>query len=334
MKQTLPYSFNLEITEGCCLDCDFCGVWVINRYRKARNESRYHYMSVEFARKFARALRRWMGDNHARRFEFEMHGEPLLNPHAVDIIAVFRSALPKAQLMITTNTLPILKDFSAQADALFHAGLNYLVCDAYGEQRERIHHIVKTYASQHPAIPLHDLFEENWSVFSYRGYGEQGIVFQDDLAAHQTAQKNVRKRMHNQGGDIDFKRAKKFGITPLDKPLVKMCAIPFRKFVMHFDGTVSICCLGGWRRQGVIGKFPEESPGQIWRSDGFNAVRALLKRKERRSIVPCNVCDHFGGFRVGLTVDPFPGETVKDLQLLYQLHKYRYQKYIYNEVIE
>lgn len=262
-----------------------------------------------------------------------MHGEPLLNPHIYEILRLFRAILPKGQLMLTTNSVPLLKDFSNRVTALFEAGLNYLVCDAYGEYRQHVFLLIKEYVHQHPQIRYHDTFTENhWTVFEYHGCKEQAILFQDDLTLHRVTKKNVRKRMHNQAGDIDFYRASKYGFTPVTQPLRKTCVLPYRDFVIHYDGVVSLCCIGGYRRQGVIGKIPEQTPQDVWESEGFNAVRALLKRKARHLIVPCQTCDYFGGFRVGLTKDPFPNETLENLHLLYQLSIKDYQHYVYPKI--
>lgn len=51
-----PHSFHIEITEGCCLNCDFCGVWLINNYRKVQGQPRIRFMRPAQARRIAKLL--------------------------------------------------------------------------------------------------------------------------------------------------------------------------------------------------------------------------------------------------------------------------------------
>lgn len=330
VRHTSPHSFQIEITEGCCLECNFCGVWKIHQYRKSRHEQRFRYMSIPFAQKLSQAIKQWLGDTTRRHIEFELHGEPLLNPCVVDIISIFRKALPKSYLIITTNTLPILNKFESSVNALFKAGLNCLLCDAYGEFSGQIHTTILKYIQANPSVGYHDVFRENFNIFAgqhiLRVQPSSLILFQDDLTRHP---KVVTKPLHNQSGDVHPQKGAELGLCLPSSPLKKQCVYPFRQFCIHYDGVVSPCCAGDWMRQGAIGKFPEESLQTIWNGDLLNVTRALLRRGERKYLIPCKTCSYMGGHLQGFLADFFYGEKTSDLVALYGILRKQYRRHSY-----
>lgn len=309
-----PWSVQIEPVEGCCLACDFCGIYALNKYKKTQKRKRVQCMSIRTARQLAAGFADWMGKNHARRFEFAMRGEPLLHSDLPGIIALFRHNLPKAQLMITTNAIPIINGPPSLISNLFRAGTNYIALDAYEPNRDAI----IQYGQQHAreiGVPFHDLYAEGWNVYQYRGHTERAIVLFDDIALNQGTDR--RKKLCNHAGNVDYTKTAKYGITPLPAPLQKVCVNPFRELVIQYDGTVPVCC-HDWLRECLVGVFPQQSLESIWEGDALNSIRSLLKRKARYRIPLCSRCDYDGGFRQGLITDPFPHEEEETLTMLYK----------------
>jgi len=81
-QQGNPYCIQVELSEGCNLRCSFCG---LNGIRGKENN--YKFMTLETAERVASDMKEYGWNS---RVEFAMHGEPTMNPHFVEIIAIFR----------------------------------------------------------------------------------------------------------------------------------------------------------------------------------------------------------------------------------------------------
>jgi hypothetical protein len=122
-RQPPPFCLQVELTEGCQLRCDFCG---LNGIRGRENN--FKFMSVELALRLTRLMK---DDCWLPRIEFAMHGEPSANPDMLAILNVFRYHLPRrAHLMMTSNGYGFVKDPTTTVDAALHC-LNVLALDAY-----------------------------------------------------------------------------------------------------------------------------------------------------------------------------------------------------------
>ena len=97
-EQSSPYCIQIELTEGCNLQCPFCGIQGI---REAGNSSPpYKWLTVDNADLIAQQIAQSGGNP---RIEMAMHGEPTMNPNYSEIVQVFRNRLPKTHLLMTSN---------------------------------------------------------------------------------------------------------------------------------------------------------------------------------------------------------------------------------------
>lgn len=290
-----PWSIQVELTEGCNLMCDFCGIWSI----RSKPNQNLKFMTVELADKVSRNLNNWI--KRGRRIEFAMAGEPTLNPNCDEIISIFRENYPKSQLQMTTNGIKLVQNFEDAVKKFFDAGLNILVIDCYNNTKDLFLKLSKEFSRKSDVVMI-DFYHEEANFHPYRYNSNKGryIILFDDITIV-NGKKPIRKLL-NHAGNVDFTRASKYGIKRVDRPLSKRCSKVFRELVIKYDGAVPICC-HDWKREMIIGKFPEKSLNEIWNSLEFNAVRQLLWRKNR-NFAPCSRCDYNGGFRKGLLRDP------------------------------
>jgi len=244
-------------------------------------------MSIELAIDIAKQLGTWFT---RKRIEFALRGEPTINPKCIEIIKIFRENFPKSQLMITTNGDIIQKNFD-MINNLFDNGLNTLLVDAYERYewwKDQLSNL---------SFDFFDFYEDKPIVYGYVGYKEKRIILMDSII--KKSRQTIIRRLNNQGGSVNYPE---LGITPLTYPLMRRCSNPFRELVIFNDGSVPICCMGGYKNEFIVGKTPEQSLKDIWNSDLYNAVRKLLYHKQR-VFLPCLRCD-YKGYRIGLLKEP------------------------------
>jgi len=232
------------------------------------------------------------------RIEFAERGEPSFHPRLIDFFARARSALPKAQLMMTSNgdTVRKYKDrYPAFVQSMFDAGLNFLMLDCYDTPR---------YEHMKSLFPNASLFfeEDGGNTHPYRYVGpKHHELILVDAAPRPT---NIIRRYHNQGGSVNVEAARAEGHTVFDvtEPLQKMCTRPFRELVIHVEGHVVLCC-NDWKQEHIVGNVKDTPLSVLW--DRLDTARASLISKDRAAVIPCNKCSERAGFRVGLETDWF-----------------------------
>lgn len=288
-----PWSVQIELTEGCNRRCKMCGIHTI-----MKNNFYFKFMTLELAEQISKELNEWF--DH-KRIEFALQGEPLLNKNSAKIIEIFRTNFPKSQLLITTNGDPILNK-TKKIDKLFESGLNTLLIDAYDTYENWNEYLINSELK----INTYNYFRDKPKVWAYKGYKHKEIILIEDFENNNG--KTAQKRFNNQAGNV---YNEELGIFPLLEPIKQRCTNVFRELVIKYDGTVTACCMD-WRRELIVGKFPEQTLKNIWQSDKFNAIRQLLYNKER-IIVPCCFCN-YKGFRVGLVDDPEINKSNEELK--------------------
>lgn len=279
-----PNNTQIELVEGCNRMCEFCGIHGI---WKRKEDRIIKFMPLELAYALAKDFGRFF---EKKRIEFAMHGEPLLHPNVVDIIKAFRKECPKCQLQLTTNGLKLIKGDLIKK--LFDAGLNILNVDTYVKEGE-----IRASFAKVPNVEVVNFHETNFNCYYYYNHTLQKIVVMGDLAKNNAVKK--QRVILNHAGNVEPEFAEKFGAKILTAPLTKKCSRVYREMVVHYDGTVPLCCID-WKHEFIVGKFPDDgSLEEIWNSEIFNIMRYFLGKGERY-FTPCWKCDYNGGFRLGL----------------------------------
>ena len=297
MNQHRPNTIKIEFTEGCNLRCQMCGIQGI----REKAGGPYLFMSPKTAEVLASKI---AAAGWNSKIEFTLRGEPLINPNAARIISIFRSKLPKTHLMVTSNALPLLRKPGVDKNlrALFKAGLNVLALDAYEKSKKAIDQVWDW--SYNDIEPTGYGYGRNDGPSPYAKVSvkvRRLIIIKDFESAVMEGTKVGTKIGSNHCGA---------GLPPLEEPLKKRCARPFRELSIRYDGKVMLCC-NDWRGVFKVGNLLKEdlTIEQLWNNKRFKAARRSLYHKDR-SFAPCNVCDNTS-FRVGLLPDSRGAKTLR-----------------------
>jgi hypothetical protein len=242
-------------------------------------------MEVATAERIAKAVAK-TGWNS--KFEFTLRGEPLMNPNAKTIIATFRKHLPRAQLMVTSNAVPLLKPPGVEQNIrdLFDAGLNILALDDYAASRKATDK-VRELASQDVPWQTSDFKTGDTKVSPYhRGsrHRKVVIIIEDFESASRDRRHVGVKFVNNHTG---------CGSPPTPEPIAYRCARPFREMIFRSDGRTALCC-NEWRDYFRITPIADSKglpdAEALWNAPELMAARKRLMDRDR-NFMPCRGCD-------------------------------------------
>jgi MoaA/NifB/PqqE/SkfB family radical SAM enzyme len=290
--QEAPFAVQVELSEGCNLYCNFCGLQGIRTIK----EKNFHFMTVDDANNIAGQIAeaKWNP-----RIEFAMHGEPTMNPHYIEIVETFRAHLPRHHIMMTSNGGGLLRPpgVAQSLVELFEAGLNIFAFDAYEyvKIKDKIDAILfdKTSKYSDPGYRPFDIHrypdEKEFSPHNRYGHKARKFIRVQDISV---AVAGTHSSLNNHCGN---------GSPPLQEPMRARCAKPFRELSIRWNGDVAICC-NDWRGIYKCGNVVRQGLEEVWQSATFNSARKFLMNGDRGALAPCNVCDA-KSYRVGLLPD-------------------------------
>ena len=293
MPRHNPFTVKIEPVRGCTQRCPFCAY-----SNMPWQDEPFRFMEMDLFKKIVNDLAGWAPKH---RMEFAERGEPTMHPQILQFLAYARLALPKVQLTITTNGDRLQnkrQEFEEWVSEAFEHGANFIMIDCYWQERYEQMQLLFPEAS--------DFFDNGIHPYKYVGPKHKEII----LVNAAPGMDNIIRFYQNQGGNVDVVKARSVGydIPDVGKPLEKMCVRPFRELVIHYDGTIPICC-NDWREETPIAKFPNDgSLEKIW-DEWVDVFRYRLLKKDRATIPTCAKCSERAGFRVGLEMNWF-GEKV------------------------
>ena len=304
VRQKRPWSVQVSLVEGCNRLCTFCG---LNGIRSSAGN--YEFMSEIVAHSAASGIQALCP---TARIEFAMHGEPTVHPQFFERIRLFRSYLPKAQLMLTTNGKQWIRRLPEMLDQSFRAGIHFVLLDTYEPERLRL---IAEAQSIPPSIArVYDYYADKNCPNPYanhHGKVRRTVLLMDDIGLRQSDPKPQRKLMNHAGNAKDDRCA------PTVKPLSKTCTLPFREASICHDGDVNICCMD-WGHEYTCGNVARQSLSSIWFGAAFVAARRALGNKQR-GFSPCDRCNAGSGSRCGLLPDQ-SALTARDLEVIKKVH--------------
>lgn len=295
-----PNSANVELTRGCNMRCDFCGIHSIPKEIK--------YMTVPDARKIAKEYSVF----DPMRIEYGMRGEPTLNPDFLKITHLFRRYCKDTQITCITNGIKLTPEL---AESFFRAGGNILFVDAYGKTYFK-------YKEKFEGFNVYDYYEDDFNPYYRHGPKTKALVLVDDVSSRN--KESITRMLHNQGNNVDYDKVKKYGIEPIKEPLKNRCIHPFRRLEIFFNGDIPLCCMD-WKGETVLWNVVKQGNLEhFWMNDTrLNAARYLLYHKNRNFGL-CKVCSWMGGMRQGILPkmpDESPKLTKKALNIWNTHHK-------------
>lgn len=290
--QEPPFCIQVELTEGCNLRCEGCGIHSI----REKAGGPYKFMTVKTASRFADEVAR-LGWNV--RIEMAMHGEPSLNPDMVGIVAAMRARLPKHQLMMTSNGTGFLKDTANKIRAMFDAGLNVLALDDY--------EAVKIVPKVLERAMVADLEASGITV---KRYPEDGLEWSPHRRWPRKARmliiiEDIQKA--KEGSHAKINNHASYGGAPNDSKAGVRCAKPFRELGIRWDGKVAGCCIH-WTGSVKVGDLMRTPLDELWLGPVMEAMRHKLYHGQR-DFGPCKSCDH-ETYRLGLLPDKLGKHTL------------------------
>jgi len=318
---TEPNQVRIEFVRGCNLNCSFCG----------RSQASTGRITKETLLNIVDNL-----TEKTKRISISLQGEPTLHKNVGEYIGIIREKMPKAQILIITNTEVYKSKNIFEFIDLFDKGLNYAQTDFYSKAQrdffigelERNKRILEI-----KGIQVYDYYKDNVNAFSYKGYKHKTIILTDESDIF-NCDGNVTRRMHNWGGNLKLSQWEKYTGSKLqDFPLRKVCKEPYKYMTIGYDGIVDICCSNGAKCID-LGNVNEEHVLDIWQGEKFQKVRALLAEGYREDLISCVLCSQ-RSFRVGLYPywgkEYFYGDCIHTVEKIQKLHP---KEPLYNNLIE
>lgn len=284
IRQTAPFTIQVEPTEGCNLGCKFCGLQGMRK----NGTKPWKFMTTAIAERIASEIARvgWKA-----KIVFAVHGEPTLNPDLLEIIKIFRSHLEGNIFHLYTNGININKSENPglYLDKLFDAGVDDVLIDCYTKDSYAFIEKVgdRNVVVLEPGVPY------------YTTKHERRILLVPPLDDDKV--NRATRRLLNHAG----------AAAPLDKSFNnKRCALPFREMTIRWDGNVALCC-NDFRGAYKIANIMELPIDELWQHPLFQAARIMLYNKDR-NFVPCDGCNTVS-LRVGFLPDPTGKEELPSI---------------------
>ncbi len=223
--------------------------------------------------------------NYDKRITLYVYNEPLLDERLCNIAKRIRQRVPKATIMIATNTDYIkgLQDIVK----LYNSGINQIQFNIYSneERYKTIHNYLSTLS-----IPMGNVYSN--------GSPKQRIAsverkFTKSLTPD--ANKIGKFQLTSRAGNIPTVKDQDKIITVQGKT----CVRPFRMLNINYKGEAILCC-NDYHADVVIGNVAETSLHDIWfHSPVMNTYRKALLRKDgsniRSKLKLCSTCSFAGG---------------------------------------
>jgi radical SAM protein with 4Fe4S-binding SPASM domain len=292
-RQEPPFCVTPELTEGCNLYCNFCGLQGI-RTKEVKNYKFMEPATLESAMSQMAQL------GWTSRIEFAMRGEPSMHPDIVGMIGIAHKHRPMCHKLVISNGGGLLRKPGPVKliIGLFEAGLNVLALDDYSDAKY-VGKILEQLSAHGPLVDgqPHPL---GFTFFRYpanvqgnphirRPRGTRMLVVIADIA--KGTDHGNHGKLYNYAG-VSF--------PPNEKMAGKRCHQPFRQLAIRYDGNVAVCC-NDWRGVYRCGNVVTDGIETIWQGPALGAAREMLIQG-KREFAPCKGCDH-RSYRVGLLPD-------------------------------
>lgn len=249
------HQIELDVVEGCNLQCDFCGLAGMKRA--------VHYMSIETVDKVCDLIH---NSGLSLRIHLIGHGEPTLHPQISHIIQHIRKRLPKSKLTMTTNGFSILRseDPVVQIKEYFDSGLDTLTIDEY--LHNDLSHL-RAYL-QEKGIPFSENITDSFAVA-------------ERLRINPPIETNVIRKLSCRCGSA---------LEPEKSPLNLKCSKIFRELFIRWDGNVGLCCEDFRGEYAITNVHTASTLAEVWNHPRLESARRLLYKGER-SFHPCSACN-------------------------------------------
>ncbi len=281
LGNTSPWVWVIEPSFGCNLKCGHCCAELIPEENKQLMTYETWCKTFRIINSVSPTVRIDIGG---------VVGEPTLHPHLTDWLPIARRLAPFVQIQITTNGT-MLRSGKVNYKNLLDAGANIIYTDQYGphEEFERL-----ADESGYPSYQYYDPPENAWTPWKFYGPHIKMIVLMD----HPGTWPESRFKAGLLGywyGNLNWNKAARFKMTPLDTPLTRRCNQPFLFVNVAANGDYLLCCQDGLHiTAGMFGNISSGISGfrQFWYGEELQIIRQRLRLKNRAATpFACQKCN-------------------------------------------
>lgn len=273
-----PWVWVIEPTHGCNLSCGHCSCALDEK-------GKYHFMNEDTWIKTWRIISEL---TPTCRVDLCLGGEPTLNERLPGFLKIAREISPLSQIQITTNGT-MLRKGKINYKQLLEAGANIIYTDMYGP-KEKFREMAQS--SGYPWYEYYNAPEGAPSPWTYYGPEFKIVVLQEQP-------ENWPKSRFRAGllgtwyNHLDWDAAKRFGLSPVTKPLTRRCNQPFLYVPVDSRGNYLLCCQDNTgETAGTFGSVDRGIKGfkDYWYGKEIQTIRRRLRQKDRAGTSQCSRC--------------------------------------------
>lgn len=274
-----PWAWWVEITRGCNLRCHFCPTRLFPK-------GEIHFMEKDV---WVSLLELIQEVTPYSRLELCNAGEPTLHPDFVEYLSIAREICPDLQILTYTNGTQLISG-KLTYKQLFDAGLNMIFLDMYAplEVHQKLVEESGYYWFHQDNKP-----KDAPNIFQYQKDPNCHIVMLAENPYNWSKRKLGRGYLQTFFNDLDWKAAKKFGMTPVVEPPKRRCDLPNKFINVNYDGTYVFCCFDYLRH--TVNEFGNVRNGikdflKFWLGKYMQNTRRDLYIKDRKNHEYCSKC--------------------------------------------
>jgi len=310
-----PFIINIDPSDRCNFQCKFCPTGDRELMKKTPGRN-FGIMDFELYKKVIDDICTF--DDKVKVIRLYKDGEPLLNPHFVDMIKYAKESGCCDRVDTTTNASLLTHELSLK---IIEAGLDRVNISIEGVNEEQ-------YADfSQFKINYSKLVENITFFYEHRKQCEMIVKINGDILTEEQKQYFLDTFGNITDGifiesimdcwpTYELEKVtvnESRGIYGQDIKEVMVCPYPFYSFPVNSDGTVSLCFLD-WHRKLVIGNAKAESVKDIWQGEKMREYQKMFLKGERKSHPICKEC---GQLKQGQPddIDAFAKDLLKKYEL-------------------
>ena len=279
-RTTVPPSLQIEPTNNCNLRCLSCP-----RDQMKREKG---FMPFDL---FTKIIDDAAGCR-VKRIHFYLHGEPLLHPQIVEMIAYIKKT--KMGITITTNGMALDQD---KITKLLRAGLDsgdYFTVSVFGGTRETHEKLMVNVKHEKVKENIRD-FVRLRTLHKVNGPVIETIMYvmpenKHDEKAYRGTWDGIVDHVKIAHGISNAFR--KWGMHDVDLPVrMRTCPNLWERLTVCWNGDVTLCCMdvnGSF----LLGNLKENTIQEMWDSPKLDAVKEMHRAGKVNDIELCKYCDY------------------------------------------
>lgn len=287
-----PFVVHIETHNVCNFKCKFCTEANDELYRKY--DIKRGFMSYDVFCKVIDDMKEF--PTKVKGLYLYLGGEPLLHKDMPKMIKYAKDSNIAEEIIIFSNGSLLTPELS---DKLIAAGLDKIQFSIEGTSSEKYKQITGIDVDYNKLIQ---------NIEYFYNHKRQCKVYAKILDTNLT--ENEKQKFVNDFQNIcdSYYMETLLDVTPHEdmdtslgngktytqegKTIVEkqVCTPPFYVMLVRWDGSVSPCGCGDWRRNCSVGNVKDQSMVEIWNSKEWNEFRKVQLRKQRDKIDICKGC--------------------------------------------